>query len=331
MSFLHQKPARLLLAASALGLLVIVGAVFATSAFAFSDSLAPSLDGYSKDLIPTGNALRASDPTQPPVLQRFATASSQQNPPAHSSGRISSTEEVTVGLQHVPVGSTNLKWNAKTQDLTVTIVMSGLAPDSTHPAHIHQGNCNSNGSIKYMLNDVKAGSVGDGSSTTTIHNVASGIPATGWSINIHNGPGLNTPDQFTPIACANIKNDDASVHHNQVVWVKLGPTNAANQSAHGNARLTLNHNTLTVVVTLDGLVPGSGHAAHIHAGSCKSQGGIVYTLNNVVADTHGHAQVTTAIQNVESIPAHGWYVNVHYGTDISTQTGFDPIACGNVV
>ena len=46
----------------------------------------------AKDLIPTGNALRASDPTQPPVLQRFATASSQQNPPAHASGRISSTD-----------------------------------------------------------------------------------------------------------------------------------------------------------------------------------------------------------------------------------------------
>jgi hypothetical protein len=122
MSFLHQKPARLLLAASALGLLVIVGAVFATSAHAFSHSFALSLDGYSKDLIPTGNVpcngscqrdcnspratphsrrdcvrqarpqavLRASDPTQPPVLQRFATASSQQNPPAHSSGRIRS-------------------------------------------------------------------------------------------------------------------------------------------------------------------------------------------------------------------------------------------------
>ena len=155
MSFLHQKPARRLLAASALGLLVIVSAVFATSALAFSHSFALSLDGYSKDLIPTGNALRASDPTQPPVLQRFATASSQQNPPTHSSGRISSTEEVTVGLQHAPVGSTNLKWNATTRDLTVTIVMSGLAPDSTHPAHIHQGDCNSNGPIKYMLNDVK--------------------------------------------------------------------------------------------------------------------------------------------------------------------------------
>jgi len=41
--------------------------------------------------------LRASDPTQPPVLQRFATASSQQNPPAHSSGRISSNEIVRKG------------------------------------------------------------------------------------------------------------------------------------------------------------------------------------------------------------------------------------------
>src|SRR5258708_19005441 len=129
MSFLHQKPARLLLAASVLGLLVIVGAVFATSAFAFSHSLAPSLDGYS-------------------------------------------TEEVTVGLQHAPVGSTNLKWNATTRDLTVTIVMSGLAPVSTHPAHIHVGNCNSNGPIKYTLNDVTGDKVGHGSSTTTIHNVS---------------------------------------------------------------------------------------------------------------------------------------------------------------
>ena len=297
MSFLQQKLARRLLAVSALGLLVMVGVMFATSASpqpsplhgegAAGEAAALTLDGHS-------------------------------------------AKEVTVGLQHAPVGSTNLKWDAKTRDLTVIIAMSGLAPDSTHPAHIHLGNCNSNGPIKYMLNDVKAGNVGDGTSTTTIHNVASGIPATGWYINIHNGPGVNAPDQFTPIACANIKNSATSVRHDQVVWAKLGPTDAANQPAHGNAVLTLNHNTLTVVVTLDGLLPGSAHAAHIHAGSCQSQGGIAHMLNNVVADAHGHAQVTTVIQNVQRIPGHGWYVNVHYGTDISTQTGFDPIACGNV-
>src|SRR5258708_33319649 len=111
MSFLHQKPARLLLAASALGLLVIVSAVFATkdliptgnalrasaahssgrissSAFAFSDGHPEPLDSYSIDLIPTGNALRATA--------------------AHSSGRISSTQDVTIGLRHAHFGSTNL-------------------------------------------------------------------------------------------------------------------------------------------------------------------------------------------------------------------------------
>jgi hypothetical protein len=39
---------------------------------------------------------------------------------------------------------------------------------------------------------------------------------------------------------------------------------------------------------------------------------------------------TTVIQGVPSIPEHGWYINVHRTTDLSTQTGFDPITCGNV-
>jgi hypothetical protein len=32
-----------------------------------------------------------------------------------------------------------------------------------------------------------------------------------------------------------------------------------------------------------------------------------------------------------TIPARGWYINLHNSTDLSTQTGFDPIACGDVV
>src|SRR5258708_9552845 len=44
--------------------------------------------------------LRASDPAQPRVVQRFATASSQQNPPAHSSGRSSSIEPLAKRMSH---------------------------------------------------------------------------------------------------------------------------------------------------------------------------------------------------------------------------------------
>src|SRR5229473_1888143 len=101
MSFLHQKPARLLLAASALGLLVIVGAVFATM-----------------DLIPTGNvpcngSCQRDCVGSYPSRQRCCAASAahsaetssttdcvrQARPKevlrasaAHSSGRISSKE-----------------------------------------------------------------------------------------------------------------------------------------------------------------------------------------------------------------------------------------------
>jgi hypothetical protein len=72
------------------------------------------------------------------------------------------------------------------------------------------------------------------------------------------------------------------------------------------------------------------HAAHIHAGSCESQGAVVHPLTTVAADASGNANVTTTIDNVSSIPSSGWYVNVHHSTDLSTQTGFNPIACGNV-
>ena len=97
------------------------------------------------------------------------------------------------------------------------------------------------------------------------------------------------------------------------------------------AHLTLSGSTLTVTLTLTGLQPGSSHAAHIHAGSCQSQGAVVHPLNNVIADRSGNYHGTTTIQKVSSLPGSGWYVNVHSSTDLSTQTGFNPIACGNVM
>ncbi len=34
--------------------------------------------------------------------------------------------------------------------------------------------------------------------------------------------------------------------------------------------------------------------------------------------------------HVTAIPAHGWYVNVHYGAAVGTQQLFNPIMCGDV-
>lgn len=238
------------------------------------------------------------------------------------------TSQAHATLRHTPRGTATLSWKSASRNLTVTIRLFGLAPNSTHPAHIHAGDCDDNGPIVYPLNNVVADAAGDATVTTVIPNVAGGIPNNAWYVNVHNGPGLTTPRQFDPIACGNVHNPK----HASSVVVYLGGTNAPNQSVSGSARLTLSHETLTVVVTVKGLVPGSVHPAHIHAGSCESQlpGSIVYGLKPLTGDAHGNATSVTVIHNVKSIPESGWYVNVHRSRDLTTQTGFDPIACGNV-
>ena len=114
----------------------------------------------------------------------------------------------------------------------------------------------------------------------------------------------------------------------------LSVTPSPNQAAAGSAKLSLDSDKLTVQVTLSGLAPNSTHIAHIHKGSCEAQGGVLYPLNPVVADAKGNGTSTTTVDNVTSISSSGWYVNIHLGgtkDEVSTQTGDDPIACGNVV
>ncbi len=60
------------------------------------------------------------------------------------------------------------------------------------------------------------------------------------------------------------------------------------------------------------------------------QGKVLYPLTKLVADASGTATATTTITGVSSLPSSGWYVNVHNSTALTTQTGFDPIACGSV-
>jgi len=234
-------------------------------------------------------------------------------------------------LKHEPSGMATVSLDPASQTLTVKISLIGLAPSSKHPAHIHAGSCaKEGGPVVHPLQDVVADEHGVGTSTTVIQNVK--VPASGWYINVHNGPGLSPPEQFLPIVCSDLNLASLSSPPSSSLNVPLdtAPPSSANETASGTAQLTLSGSTLTVKLTLSSLAPNSSHAAHIHSGSCESQGTVVHPLSNVVADASGNATVTTTINNVSSIPSSGWYVNVHYSTDLSTQTGFNPIACGNV-
>lgn len=237
----------------------------------------------------------------------------------------------TATLKHMPTGLATIGWDPSSHALMVKILLVGLAPNSTHPANIHHGSCSNQGLIVYPLQNVVADGHGVGTSTTTIKNVTN-VPATGWYVNVHNGPGLSSNDESLPIVCSDISLTHVSAASPLALKIPLNsaPHTSANESVNGMTQLLLSGKTLSVRLTVSGLTPNSSHAAHIHSGSCASQGPVVYSLQTVTADASGRASETTTIKNVTSIPSSGWFVNLHYSTALSTQTGFDPIACGDI-
>ena len=228
-------------------------------------------------------------------------------------------------LEHAPTGTAKLHEDGS--ELTVTISLLGLAPNSTHPAHIHVGNsCASNGAILYPLKNVVANEKGQASVTTIIHLSKYGIPATGWYINVHNGPTMATPAQAEAIACGVIYNPAYASD----VSLALGSTPDPNQNATGFTRLYVKDGNLTVHITVYGLAPYSQHAAHVHAGDCFYTKQVLYDMTPLVANGRGVADKTVTFKGVGSIPSYGWDVNVHFSTYLGNQTGYDPILCGNV-
>lgn len=249
--------------------------------------------------------------------------------PAVAFAHKSHTTAAVANLQHTPTGTANLTYHPAAKQLIVTITLTGLAPNSTHPAHIHLGSCENPypGTIKYMLLNVVSNKAGNASKTTILSNITGGIPTTGWYINVHNGPNLTPADQYTPIACGNIHNPAGLTS----VLAPLGASPSPNESAYGLTTLSLANKVLTVTTTVHGLAPNSSHMAHIHAGNCFNTKQVLYDFSPLVADANGNATKTMKFSGVSSIPSSGWDVNVHYSTNLSTQTGYNPILCGNVV
>ncbi len=241
------------------------------------------------------------------------------------------------GLKPQPMGQATITWNPTSDNtLTVDLAPTGLSPanpgayhSDPYAATLNTGSCMQPGQVAHELNAVTADKYGAGSSSTTIKGVAGGIPAKGYYIALNAPAAAN--QQGAMLACANIINPKPSTTEKQTVqaWLHGMPHEHGGEGAYGAARLSLDGTTLTVKVFLGGLAAGSKHDAHIHSGSCEKQGPVVHNLETIVADADGRAQVETTVKGVETIPGN-WYINVHNGTDLTTQAGFEPIACGNI-
>ncbi|GAC1504159.1 MAG: hypothetical protein NVS1B3_00260 [Candidatus Dormibacteraceae bacterium] len=88
--------------------------------------------------------------------------------------------------------------------------------------------------------------------------------------------------------------------------------------------------SFVVTIKLSGLKASSSHISHIHKGSCAKNGGVVYALSQVIADASGAATVQSTVPADYSVPADGWYVNVHNGPDFSAPANGPSITCGDL-
>jgi len=260
-------------------------------------------------------------------------------PPAATTPPAATATPSAVGFAHLmphPSGTATLTWDpTNSNTLTVALSLVGLAPanpasyiSGSYPATLSSGSCQQTGQAVHQLTELTADAKGAAASTTTIKEVAGGIPAKGWYLEVR-APAL--AKQGGPIACTNVQNPNTSTTAKQSVqlWIHGMAAAQGRHATFGNARLTLTGTTMTVSLFISGLVPGSKHEVHIHSGSCAQQGPMIYPLNMIVADSSGRAHVVTTIDGVAAI-ADDWYINVHSGTDLGTQAGFQPIACGNV-
>ncbi len=265
------------------------------------------------------------------ALTLLLAACDSSNPPA--AGNVAAPTSATVNganaiIRHSPSGTVELTWDHISHILTVQVALTGLYPKSAHPALISSGSCKSAGKSVYPLSNVVADTIGFANTITKIKGVTSGIPASGWYVDVLNGPGQETPAQGAAISCADVFNTTASASSTAT----LNETSGPNQAASGLATLVITNNRLAVKVTVKGLVPNSKHVAHIHVGSCVSQGKIIYTLNPIVVNAAGDGNSVTTINNVAAIPRSGWYINVHQGSHIEAttpQADVDPLACGD--
>ena len=121
----------------------------------------------------------------------------------------------------IPYGYASLVWNPRTGNLVVTLSVTGLVPDSVHFASIRLGNCTEAGPVVYPLREALADGHGNAFTTTTISDVTTGVPASGWYIDVQGDPGLAAPEQVASIYCGNISNASPNTHHVQIIRVRL--------------------------------------------------------------------------------------------------------------
>jgi Cu/Zn superoxide dismutase len=240
-------------------------------------------------------------------------------------------QSMTVSLQPMPAGTVSLSQGD--QGLTAQVSVSGLTPGSSHAVELRNG-----ATVVTPFTTLTAD--GSGQASTTLTSTYTGSIPAGSRMVILNGAADDGGVDSQLIA-------DSFVGGNADNGGSMGNLRALDITGDGTEYKTLTGTatlvydpaaqTLTVTVNASGLTPGA-HAAHIHIGSCASQGSVQYMLMDLMANSQGQVDgETRVISGVASpIPATGMYLNIHQG-DSNTilangqpTIAFRPLLCANI-
>ena len=227
-------------------------------------------------------------------------------------------------LRPMPYGAVSFgRWHGR---LTVRAVVLGLTPGSSHRVSLLLP-----GRFRAIqFGPLTANSVGQAGAT--LRSSYPGRLVAGSRLVIRMGTGYHGV-AAEPIAVTGwLAGPGRRPHRLIAVEAGQGPLRGRATIAYSPSQ-----HTLTVTVTAAGLTPGP-HAAHIHLGSCQSQGPVKYMLGDLVANRHGRiTRAIRVIRNVTSpIPARGWYINIHQGSSATILANgqptifFRPLLCTNI-
>jgi hypothetical protein len=129
--------------------------------------------------------------------------------PPDAPAQVVATAEVTAGAAAelrpagAQAGSAELRYDHATRVLTVDVTVTGLAPGTEHPNHVHTGRCDQEGGLLHILELLKAGPDGTAHQSTSIPQVDQ-IQAGSWYVAVHQGPGLDAQAEFSPVLCGDV-------------------------------------------------------------------------------------------------------------------------------
>ena len=235
-------------------------------------------------------------------------------------------------LRAMPAGTASFGQDGAGQ-LTARLATFGLTPGSSHTVELLGPNGSGPLAQFGMLTSSAAGQ-GD----VTLDSTYTGSVPDGSRLVILNGSQGNAVSN-EPIAETSVLGGDAGGQTFTLKPVEVSPAGTSFGTPNGQATIAYDPGAQTLTVTVDasGLTPGN-HAAHIHLGSCASQGAVQHMMMDLVANSQGNiVNETRVISGVTApIPASGWYLNIHQGdSNTILQNGqptidFRPLLCADI-